>query len=85
MAISLEYRATMEIAQFLVSGPTPEQTIAFHPSQEAIDRAYALIDADRHKTLTEDERAELDSYVDLEYMMRLIKTEAQRILQHRAS
>lgn len=85
MALSLESQATVEVARFLVSGPTPEQIIAFHPSQEATDRAYALISADRNDTLTDEERAELDSYVDLEYMMRLIKAEAQRVLQQRAS
>lgn len=85
MALSPESQVTVEVARFLASGPTPEQIVAFHPSQEATDHAYALISADRNNTITDEERAELDSYVDLEYMMRLIKIEAQRVLQQRAS
>jgi hypothetical protein len=85
MALSTESQVTLEVARFLVSGPSPEQIIAFHPSQKAIDHAYALIAADRNNTITDEERAELDSYVDLEYMMRLIKIEAQHVLRQRAS
>lgn len=77
--------ASVEIARFLASGPTPEQIIAYHPSPEAAERAYALVEAERNGTISEDERTELDSCVYLEHMMRLVKVEAHRLLQQRAS
>ena len=80
----VEILTSVEIARFLASGPTPEQIVAYHPSPEAAERAYALIAAERNGTITEDERAELDSCVSLEHMMRLVKVEAHRLLQQRA-
>lgn len=77
--------AALEIVRFLASGPTPEQIVAYHPSSEASDRAYTLIAAERAGTMSADERAELDQSVYLEHMMRLIKAEANHILQQRAS
>ena len=79
----IEPPAALEIIRFLASGPTPEQIVTYHPSTEASERAYALIAAERAGSIDEDERAELDQSVYLEHMMRLIKVEAQHILQQR--
>ena len=76
-----EPQVALEIARFLLGRPTPEQIVAFHPSAEATDRFYALIDAERAGTITDDERAELDSCINLEHMMRLIKAEVHLVLQ----
>ncbi len=81
----VEPMAALEIVRFLANGPTPEQIVAYHPSLEASERAYALIAAERAGSITEDERAELDQLVYLEHMMRLIKAEANHILRLRAS
>ena len=76
--MSLKIQAATEIAQFLVHQPTPEQIIAFHPSSEIAERAYELIYIDRDGLLTEEEREELDSYMVIENLMRLIKLEAHQ-------
>jgi len=81
----LETLAAREVARLMVSQPTAEQIIAFHPSQEAADRAYALIDISRERPLSEDERLELDSFSVLENLMEMVKVEAHRQLQQRAS
>ncbi len=81
----LETQAATEIAQFLANHPTAEQIIAFHPSPKVVERAYKLIDNDRTNSLAEEERQELDSYVVLEDLMRLIKIEAYQQLRQRAS
>jgi len=83
--MAIEPPAALEIVRFLASGPTPEQIVAFHPSPTASERAYALIDAERAGTITEEEQAELDSSVYLEHMMRLIKAEARKRLTQQAS
>lgn len=81
----LKTQAATEVAQFLAYHPTPEQIIAFHPSADVARRAYDLIHRDRDGTLTDEERRELDSYAVIEHLMELIKLEALRQLQERAS
>ena len=77
----LKTQAATEIARFLAHHPTPEQIVAFHPSAEVAERAYELIQAEREGVLTEEERQELESYVVIEYLMELVKLEAQRQLK----
>ena len=74
----LKTQAATEIARFLANHPTPEEIVAFHPSAEVADRAYELIHTERDGSLTEEERQELESYVVIEYLMELVKLEAQR-------
>jgi hypothetical protein len=80
-----ETPAAQEIARFLATRPTPEEIVAFHPSPEVAERAYDLIQSEREGTITDAERAELDTYMAIEYLMELIKVEAYRQLQQRAS
>ena len=72
----LKTQAATEIARFLARHPTPEQIVAFHPSSEVAERAYALIHIERDGLLTEEERKELESYMVIEYLMELVKLEA---------
>ena len=81
----VESLASFEIARFLASSPTPEQIITFHPSSEATERLYALIEAERDGSITEEQRAELDRNIHLEYMMGLVKVEARKRLAQQAS
>ncbi len=81
----LKTQAATEIARFLANHPTPEQIVAFHPSSEVAERAYELIQTEREDALTEEERQELESYVVIEYLMELVKLEAQRQLRPQAS
>lgn len=81
----LQTQAATEIARFLANHPTPEQIIAFHPSPEVAERAYKLIADDRNRSLTEEEHQELESYLVLEDLMRLVKIEAHQLLRQRAS
>jgi hypothetical protein len=66
--MAIEPQVALEIARFLVVRPTPEQIVAFHPSAEATDRFYALIDAEEIGTITDEERAELDSCISVEHI-----------------
>ena len=81
----LQTQAATEIARFLANHPTPEQIIAFHPSPEVAERAYQLIADDRNRSLTEEEHQELESYLVLEDLMRLVKIEAHQLLRQQAS
>lgn len=76
----LKTEAATEIAQFLAHHPTPEQIVAFHPSFEVAERAYTLIHREHDGLLTEEEHKELESYMMIEYLMELVKLEAQQEL-----
>ena len=81
----LKTQAATEIAKFLANHPTPEQIVAFHPSSKVAERAYELIHTEREGSLTEEERQELESYLVIEYLMELVKLEAQRQSRQQAS
>ena len=85
MAIPLKTQTATEIAQFLANLPTPEQIVAFHPSSVVAERAYEFIYTERAGSLTEEEHKELESYLVIEYLMELVKLEAQRHLKQQAS
>ncbi len=78
----IETDAEREVARFLASQPAPEAIVAFHPSPNIATRMYELIGAERDGQLSEDERRELDTYLHIEHLMRLVKAEAYRRLGH---
>lgn len=75
----------LEVAQLIASGPTSEQIIAFHPSEEAVDRAYQLLENKRAGTLTKDEQNEIETYLAIEHLMVMAKAEARKKLQRQVS
>ncbi|HJT60025.1 MAG TPA: hypothetical protein VJ761_26180 [Ktedonobacteraceae bacterium] len=81
----LKTQAATEVARFLAHHPAPEQILAFQPSSEVAERAYELIHSECEGSLREEERQELESYMMIEYLMELVKLEAQRQLRQLAS
>jgi hypothetical protein len=70
-----------EVLEFLISGPTPEQVIAFRPSETTQERISHLLDANRNGALTSEEQAELDEFEQIEHLMRRLKIHAHTKLQ----
>lgn len=70
-------RAYEEIIEFIAEGTTPNNLVAFRPSEAAKARVSELLA--RHKTgeLSAEERSELEHYLQLEHLMRLVKARAQ--------
>jgi hypothetical protein len=85
MQTSIETETEREIVQFLTRQPSPEAIIAFHPSDMATERLYDLIDAQRERPLTGDEQRELDTYLYLNHLLKMMKIEAHRQLDQRVS
>lgn len=85
MGTPIEMEAERAVARFLAQQPTPEAIIAFRPSAEVAERAYALIARDRDGDLSAEERRELDTYMYIEHLMRLVKAEAHARLGHQVS
>ena len=74
----------MELVDFVAHGSTAEQVANFRPSPEAQKRVAELLERQRELTLTEEEIAELDGFVQLEHILGLAKAKAQLILASRS-
>jgi len=70
-------RVYEEIVDFIAGGSTPEDVAAWTPSQEARDRVADLIEAEKAGTLSPDDLAELNHFMELEHLMRLAKARAR--------
>ena len=72
---------TAEVAAFIARGPTPQEVLDFHPSEEASERVGDLIArSKRDAGLTAEERVELDRALHLEHLVRLAKKNAAAVL-----
>ena len=72
------FKAYDEVYDFLTSAPTPQQIIAFRPSEETQKRIRFLLDANRTRSLTADEEIELDEFGKVEHLMRMLKARAHQ-------
>ena len=67
-----------EIVDFIAAGTSPQNVIAFRPSEEARQRVWDLVAREKTDGLSQEETAELEQYLHLEHIMRLAKARAQR-------
>ena len=65
-----------EVDEFLTSTPSPQQILAFRPSEAMQSRLLDLVEKSRSGKLTAEERAELDQHLALENFMRRLKIKA---------
>ena len=65
-----------EALEFIITGPTLQQIIAFRPSEGIQRRINALLEANRNGVLTSKEQAELDEFEQVEHFMRQLKIHA---------
>ena len=72
--------AYFEIIDFIARGTTPEAVAHFRPSPEAQQRIAELIEREKEDGLPEDEKAELDHFMELEHILRMAKAQARQIL-----
>ena len=68
-----------EVIEFIASS-IPQNVIAFRPSEEAKARVTDLIFREKTEGLSEDEKSELDHYLQIEHLMRLAKARAHHCL-----
>jgi hypothetical protein len=69
-----------EVLDFLVSTPTPEQIIAFRPSEVAQERVRHLLDRNRNGTLSTEENEEIDEISRMNHFVSLLKVRARKKL-----
>lgn len=73
-----------EVLDFLATGPSPQQILAFRPSAESQGRLGGLLAKNRQMRLSEDEEEELDDFEQAELLMQLAKARA-RLAEKRTS
>jgi hypothetical protein len=69
-----------EIYDFLSSTPTPEDIIAYRPSEAMQVRVRYLLDKNRQGTLTAEENAEIDEIARIDHFMTMLKAHAREKL-----
>jgi hypothetical protein len=69
--MSVTTPAYFEIIDFIASGTTPEAVAHFRPSREAQRRVYELIEREKESSLSPEEKAELDHFIELEHIVRM--------------
>jgi hypothetical protein len=62
-----------EVVELLTSGPTREQLLDYHPSEQVQQRARELLLKLNSGETTPDEERELDQFQHVESLMRLVK------------
>lgn len=65
-----------EMLDFLLESPRPEDIIAFRPSEAMKERMSILLEAKRTGIMTPEESAELDEFMKIEHLMRMLKARA---------
>ena len=72
------------VTDFLGSAPTLQEIAAYRLPDELQDRAHLLLDKNRSGSLTDDERAEMEQFRQIDHLLTLIKAKARLKLQKKA-
>lgn len=72
-------RAYEEIVDFIAAGATPDAIAAFEASESTKDHVANLIHKEKTSGLSAEESSDLDHFLKLEHLMRLIKARARTI------
>lgn len=73
-------QAYEELSEFIATGTTPQSLINFQASDTVKQRVIHLIELEKTNSLTQDEKKELDNYMQIEHLMRLAKAKAYKYL-----
>ena len=69
-----------EVIDFIAGGTTPQSVVDFRPSEDTKTKVADLIHRQKTESLTPDETAELNHYLQIEHLMRLAKARARQHL-----
>ena len=73
-------KAYEEVLDFMASGPSTGRLADFQATPETQARVEWLIRKEKNDGLTPEEKAELDDFMQLEHLMRLVKARARQRL-----
>jgi hypothetical protein len=66
-----------EITDFLARNPSPEEIVAFKPSDTLAQRALDLLARNRENNLTIEERHEMQEFMFMDHFMTLLKAKSR--------
>lgn len=66
-----------EITDFLASNPTPQDIIAFKPSETLEQRALDLLQRNRENRLTPEEKTEMEAFIQMDHFMTMLKAKSR--------
>ena len=69
-------KAYTEFVDFIVTGMSPQQILAFRPSEETRARVRYLLALEKGGKITEAEVTELEEFEQFEHLMRMAKARA---------
>jgi len=69
-----------EIIDIIAAGTTPQSVADFRPSQEAQQRLADLIEREKAGSLSPEEKAEAEHFMELEHILRMAKARARQIV-----
>jgi hypothetical protein len=75
-------KACEEVVEFIAAGPNTKRVAGFQASAETKARVESLIGKEKNEGLSPKEKTELDDYLQLEHLMRLVKGRARQRLAH---
>jgi hypothetical protein len=75
-------KAYEEVIEFIAAGPNQKLVAAFQASAETKTLVESLIEKEKNEGLSAKEKTELDDYLQLEHLMRLVKGRARQRLAH---
>lgn len=77
MIAAKNYKASEEVANFIAQ-TNPAKVLSFRPSDETKQRVSDLIEREKTEGISDEERRELDYYMQLEHLMRMAKIYARK-------
>jgi hypothetical protein len=75
-------RVYEEIIDFIAAGTSPDEVADFRASDAVRERVAELLGREKAETLSPDDLAELNHYLQLEHLMRMAKARARQHLSH---
>ena len=72
------------VTDFLGAAPTLEEIAAYRLPDELQARAHDLLEKNRAGSLSEQERAEIEEYRQIDHLLTLVKAKARLILKTQA-
>jgi hypothetical protein len=76
------YKASEEVANFIAM-TNPAKVLTFRPSEETRQRVSDLIEREKNEGISEDEKRELEYYMQLEHLMRMAKIFARKYAENK--
>ncbi len=75
-------KAYEEVIEFIAAGTSPNSVVAFRPSDFVKKRVADLIYREKTADISDEEKSELDRYMQLEHLMRLAKAKARKYIEN---